>query len=533
MCRRTSRTVVLKGYQKGLLKPRQLNNVRREIGLLKFFRDAGCKGVVLLLGAFEDKSMIYLVFEACMRGDLYQLLMRNRGTLHEEFVVTKVVFPLLCVLQQLHKLHVVHRDIKPENIFVTEDGEVALGDFGLAGHKFQDRMTERVGTLDYMAPEVLSIPAVDESHAQQQADGEGEGPSTPTDHDHAVRAYDEKVDIWATGVLVYELLVGRPPFEVDDPQETARLIMEGSASRYPVHISQLARDFIAQALTKSPSERPSADELLQHGWLRLHFGGKMPDTATAGGNAVSAGLLKSWLVASWSDIPKAGLLKPNSVLPNRLIMSPSSSPRKALSMGDDPSQLACLEDDVKPSLQYKRKSLPEGSDGGSDSPRDLRALGTLPAAPTEPGVVAELETQLSLSLAAAGASRDPMSSPNRLAVSQFPSRDSSAGSMDQAALPDRTFMRNDSGASASSSLSIASFASLQHAPRSSSLAEMCEADDLGMVQRSASVCASAMQRPAVVLPSSSSQLKPVWQSNQQMGSATASRKTPGKSRFAG
>lgn len=49
-----------------------------------------CKGVVLLLGAFEDKSMIYLVFEACMRGDLYQLLMRNRGTLHEEFVVTKV-----------------------------------------------------------------------------------------------------------------------------------------------------------------------------------------------------------------------------------------------------------------------------------------------------------------------------------------------------------------------------------------------------------------------------------------------------------
>lgn len=100
------------------------------------------------------------------------------------------------MLQQLHKLHVVHRDIKPENIFVTEDGEVALGDFGLAGHKFQDRMTERVGTLDYMAPEVLSIPAVDESHAQQQADGEGEGPSTPTDHDHAVRAYDEKVDIW-------------------------------------------------------------------------------------------------------------------------------------------------------------------------------------------------------------------------------------------------------------------------------------------------------------------------------------------------
>ena len=66
-----------------------------------------------------------------------------------------------------------------------------------------------------------------------------------------------------------------------------------------MHISQYARDFVAQALTKSPSARPAAEDLLQHTWLRHYFGGKVPDTATQCGSTVTAGLLKSWLVASW------------------------------------------------------------------------------------------------------------------------------------------------------------------------------------------------------------------------------------------
>jgi aurora kinase len=58
--------------------------------------------------------------------------------------VPQVVFPLLCVLDQLHSMDVVHRDIKPENVFITGEGEIALGDFGLAGHKLRDSMNERV-----------------------------------------------------------------------------------------------------------------------------------------------------------------------------------------------------------------------------------------------------------------------------------------------------------------------------------------------------------------------------------------------------
>jgi serine/threonine protein kinase len=62
--------------------------------------------------------------------------------------------PLLAIISSLHSLGIVHRDIKPENIFINTAGQIQLGDFGLAVCKHYDRMTERVGTLDYMAPEV-------------------------------------------------------------------------------------------------------------------------------------------------------------------------------------------------------------------------------------------------------------------------------------------------------------------------------------------------------------------------------------------
>ena len=66
----------------------------------------------------------------------------------------QVVIPLLQTLQAAHQQGVIHRDIKPENIFLTEAGTLRLGDWGLAINQLQEKAYSRVGTLDYMAPEV-------------------------------------------------------------------------------------------------------------------------------------------------------------------------------------------------------------------------------------------------------------------------------------------------------------------------------------------------------------------------------------------
>ena len=71
--------------------------------------------------------------------------------------VWQVVIPVLQTLSVAHQRGVIHRDIKPENLFLTEAGALRLGDWGLAINQLQEKAYTRVGTLDYMAPEVRSV----------------------------------------------------------------------------------------------------------------------------------------------------------------------------------------------------------------------------------------------------------------------------------------------------------------------------------------------------------------------------------------
>ncbi|CAM9584795.1 unnamed protein product, partial [Laminaria digitata] len=106
-------------------------------------------------------------------------------------------------LSYCHSKHVIHRDLKPENLLVGHNGELKIADFGWSVHAPSNRRQTFCGTLDYLPPEMV----------------EGK--------DH-----DEAVDIWALGVLMYELLVGNPPFDANGNSATYRRIVKVDI-RYP------------------------------------------------------------------------------------------------------------------------------------------------------------------------------------------------------------------------------------------------------------------------------------------------------------
>lgn len=78
-------------------------------------------------------------------------------------------------------------------------------------------------------------------------------------------------DVWACGVLAYELLVGRPPFEVADEAETRKKIMFETTIKFPPHVSADAMNFIKTVLAKHAGMRPGASDLVHHAWLRPHL----------------------------------------------------------------------------------------------------------------------------------------------------------------------------------------------------------------------------------------------------------------------
>ena len=90
-------------------------------------------------------------------GDLYSELSRHGGHMLEAHVVKAVLVPLLRAIEHLHKHGILHRDIKPENILLTEQGEIKVADFGLSINILREKPFSRVGTLDYMPPEVSTF----------------------------------------------------------------------------------------------------------------------------------------------------------------------------------------------------------------------------------------------------------------------------------------------------------------------------------------------------------------------------------------
>ncbi|MEQ2206466.1 hypothetical protein XENOCAPTIV_029649 [Xenoophorus captivus] len=185
-------------------------------------------------------------------GNVY--LARERQT---KFILAlKVLFK-----KQLEKAGVEHqlrreveiqshlRDIKPENLLLGGNGELKIADFGWSVHTPSSRRSTLCGTLDYLPPEMI------------------EG-----------KTHDEKVDLWSLGVLCYEFLVGKPPFEAKTHDETYRRISRVEYSYPPIAaISAGAKDLVAKLLKHNPMHRLPIQGVLTHPWV-LQYSTKKPTT---------------------------------------------------------------------------------------------------------------------------------------------------------------------------------------------------------------------------------------------------------------
>ncbi len=225
---------VLKVCLKTRLYVNEEKRIRREIHIHSIMNH---RHILQFYACFEDATAFYMVLEYAQHGDLLKYIRMNyHGRMPFSSFRSLILQPLVESIFYLHQNHIIHRDIKPENILVDGQCRIRLCDFGFSINSYEERPKSRLGTIEYMAPELLNT--VD-------------------------AAYTEKVDIWAIGVLTYECLVGVSPFYDKDENKIIDNILQG---RYvsPQYVPTEIQDLINITLQCDPKKRPTIQELIRH-----------------------------------------------------------------------------------------------------------------------------------------------------------------------------------------------------------------------------------------------------------------------------
>lgn len=226
--------VALKILFKAQLKNSKMEQqVKREIEIQSNLKHPN---ILRLYGFFHDEQRIYLLLEYAPGGELYRRMQIEKTLKENE--AAGYVYQLCNALNYLHTKHVIHRDIKPENILIGKYGILKLADFGWSAESTSTcKRTTLCGTLDYLPPEMLN----------------GNG-------------YDEKIDLWCLGVLTYEMILGKPPFDSQTQHETIRMIRSIELT-FPSTATSDLRDLITKLLRRNPAERLPLKEVVQHVWV--------------------------------------------------------------------------------------------------------------------------------------------------------------------------------------------------------------------------------------------------------------------------
>jgi len=223
-----------------IAKPRAQAKLRSEISI---HRSLDHNKVVKFYNYFEDSEHVYIILELCSNQTLNEFMRKRPCKRLSEPEAMFYLYELIVALKYLHRRRVIHRDLKLGNLFLDANMHLKVGDFGLAAQLEHDGERKRTicGTPNYIAPEIL----------------EGK-------HGHSY-----EVDTWSLGVILYTMLVGRPPFETSDVKTTYRRIRYNQYS-FPenVHLSDHSKQLVSCILRTDPRSRPSLDDILAASWFQ-------------------------------------------------------------------------------------------------------------------------------------------------------------------------------------------------------------------------------------------------------------------------
>lgn len=213
--------VALKSIATDKLKEHQLKHLLNEIRIHSSLKHPG---VVRLHGWFFERSQVYLILEYCSEGTLYEHL--SKAGAYSEKTTACFVSQIVSALMYCHSKEVIHRDLKPENILLGPHHSVKLADFGLSVFTPNTRRDTFCGTPGFLAPEIV-----------------------------AKSPYGKPADLWALGILTYELLGIKQDMSIED------------VSKLP-HISQQAKSFLQGVLKQNPEERMTIADVQRHAWIK-------------------------------------------------------------------------------------------------------------------------------------------------------------------------------------------------------------------------------------------------------------------------
>jgi len=198
--------------------------------------------IVNLSYAFQTEGKLYLIMQYASGGELFTCLQKE-GLLLED-TAKFYLAEMIVALEHLHSNGIIYRDLKPENILLDKSGHVLLTDFGLSKVALgEEGMKTRTfcGTIEFMAPEILSR-----------------------------QPYGNVVDWWSFGTVMYDMLVGSPPFTGGNRKQLMDKIMVGKP-KFPNYLTADAQDLLKKLLKKTPETRlgvNGAEEIKRHPFFK-------------------------------------------------------------------------------------------------------------------------------------------------------------------------------------------------------------------------------------------------------------------------